>query len=340
MRDKDKFRGCLFGGAARDALGYAVEFMSEESIFRKYSSTGIRNYVLSDGAALISDDTQMTLFTAEGLLECRDGDYAKSINAAYLNWLETQRQIYPLRILHAPSWLMHIERLYARRAPGNACLFALRSGGNGSLEKPINDSKGCGGVMRVAPIGLYFSDTDRDVRDICLLGAKAAALTHGHPLGWMPAAALVQIIHEISQNSKSVLNAALSSISTLKDMWPDTEQRQYLISLMELALELALGRNNDLTAIHRLGEGWVADEALAIALYCAVKYPLDIDRALIAAVNHKGDSDSTGAITGNIVGAHIGFNAIPSKYIKNLELCDTIVQLADALCDNTALSGT
>ena len=132
MRDKDKFRGCLVGGAAGDALGYAVEFMSEESIFRKYSSTGIRNFVLSDGAALISDDTQMTLFTAEGLLECRDGDYAKSINAAYLNWLETQRQIYPLRILHAPSWLMHIERLYARRAPGNACLFALRSGGNGS----------------------------------------------------------------------------------------------------------------------------------------------------------------------------------------------------------------
>ena len=67
------------------------------------------------------------------------------------------------------------------------------SGEHGSVETPINNSKGCGGVMRVAPIGLYFNDRKKDIRDICRFGAETAALTHGHPHGWMPAAALAQI---------------------------------------------------------------------------------------------------------------------------------------------------
>ena len=68
MRDLDKFRGCLVAGAAGDALGYEVEFLQEESIFKKFGENGITEYRLRDGVAQISDDTQMTLFTATGLL--------------------------------------------------------------------------------------------------------------------------------------------------------------------------------------------------------------------------------------------------------------------------------
>jgi ADP-ribosylglycohydrolase len=95
---------------------------------------------------------------------------------------------------------------------------------------------------------------------------------------------------------------------------------------------------DDLDAIHLLGEGWVGDEALAIAVYCALKYSGDIDNALIAAVNHNGDSDSTGAITGNIIGAQVGLSGIPAKYTEKLELRDLIIEVADDLWHDCRIS--
>ena len=68
MRNLDKFRGCLIGGAAGDALGYEVEFMLADEIFDRFGDNGITEYSLHNGVAQISDDTQMTLFTATGLL--------------------------------------------------------------------------------------------------------------------------------------------------------------------------------------------------------------------------------------------------------------------------------
>ena len=98
MRDLDKFRGCLLGGAAGDALGYEVEFMKAPAIFRRFGSGGITEYALRDGVARISDDTQMTLFTAAGLMVGTTrgmmrgimGDYSDYIAYCYKDWLRTQ----------------------------------------------------------------------------------------------------------------------------------------------------------------------------------------------------------------------------------------------------------
>lgn len=87
----------------------------------------------------------------------------------------------------------------------------------------------------------------------------------------------------------------------------------------------------DLDAIHKLDQGWICDEALAIAIYYALKYSNDFDKALIAAVNHSGYSDSTGAITGNILDAYLGLSKISKKYIENLELVDVLTELEDNL---------
>ena len=332
MRDRDRFRGCLIGGAAGDALGYAVEFMRLSQITRQYGPRGITAYDLSGGVARFSDDTQMTLFTANGLLLGQSGEtsYAEAIRLCYLDWLKTQEKPFPAEGSHA-AWLMNVPELFSPRAPGNTCLSALYAGGGGTPEKPINASKGCGGVMRVSPIGLFFCDRGAASEQAARLGAEAAALTHGHPLGWMPAAMLAQIIHEISQDGTSLPEAARHALHTLDAMWPGLDARQSLSRLIERAMALAEGDKEDTIAIRELGEGWVGDEALAIALYCALKYPADIDRALIAAVNHSGDSDSTGAIAGNIVGAMIGYDAIPEKYKENLELRELILRMADDL---------
>jgi len=84
-------------------------------------------------------------------------------------------------------------------------------------------------------------------------------------------------------------------------------------------------------AIEKIGQGWVAEETLAIAVYCTYKYIDDFEKAVIAAVNHAGDSDSTGAVTGNLVGAAVGYDAIPTHFKENLELHGVILHIADDL---------
>ena len=348
MKNLDKYRGCLIGGAAGDALGYAVEFLDEHSIIRKYGQNGITEYDLMDGTAKISDDTQMTLFTANGLLLGTTrgmtrgimGSYPSYISLCYSDWLRTQMEKYPLDEEYSYTWLVHVPQLFSRRAPGNTCLSALASSGTeGTIEHPINDSKGCGGIMRVAPIGLYFGEKHYTPDEVARIGAESAALTHGHELGYIPAAALVYIIHLISHDdSITLVDAVRDSVSAMERLFPKAKHMNEFVALMEKAIELSASDIDDLDAIRELGEGWVAEETLAIAVYCSLKYADDFDKGLIASVNHSGDSDSTGSVTGNILGAYLGMSSIPDKYLANLELRDVILEMADDLYNDCQIS--
>ena len=334
----DRVRGSLIGGAAGDALGYAIEFHDEEYIFQKYGPSGITEYDLFDGKALISDDTQMTLFTAAGLLTFYTVAMQRVvfrtaepfIYLSYLDWLHTQvpgdYPQYP-----ALTWLADEQGLYARRAPGNTCLSALLSRQMGAIGFRINNSKGCGGVMRVAPVGLLMGVAETNYKKVDELGAEAAAITHGSDLGFIPAAMLADLTGRLSHSDISIQEAVDAALVSMKELFGDMEHIGQFMNLMQKAVALSQEDIDDLDAIHKLGEGWVADEALAIAVYCSLKYPEDIEKALIASVNHNGDSDSTGSITGNIVGAHVGFSRIPDKFKRDLELKDIILEIADDL---------
>ena len=108
------------------------------------------------------------------------------------------------------------------------------------------------------------------------------------------------------------------------------------IGILERAMELAADPYiDDLEAIQMLGEGWVAEETLAIAVYCCQKHADDFAAALVASVNHSGDSDSTGAVAGNIMGALLGASAIPNQYTKDLEMKDLILDIAERLYQAT-----
>ena len=336
MRTLDKYRGCLLGGGAGDALGYVVEFQSRRSIIDRYGPRGITDYELHGGVAEISDDTQMTLFTAAGLLRAgaggAEGRYSDCIHACYRDWYRTQTEPYPLAGEERHSWLVNVPGLFHRRAPGNTCLSALSGPVPGTIEDPVNSSKGCGGVMRVAPVGLFFDGTERSIEEIDRIGAEAAALTHGHPLGYIPAAGLVHIIHLLVHRDCGLEEVVRDMLPSLRRQFGETPYMGYFTELMDQALSLARSGAGDPEAIQQLGEGWVAEETLAIAVYCALKYEDDFDRALIASVNHSGDSDSTGAVTGNILGAHLGLEGIPRKYREGLELKEVLLEVADDLC--------
>ena len=340
MRDLDQFRGCLIGGAAGDALGYAVEFLGEEEIFARYGENGITEYELTDGKALISDDTQMTLFTAAGLLHGTTRGWYKGIpinhmhdiRGAYHLWYETQTEKFPLPESKCSIWLRNVPELFHRRAPGNTCMTALKWQRGEDIYSIANSSKGCGGVMRMAPVGVHFSGWLSE-REVIRIGADAAAVTHGHPLGWLPAGVFAGIIQQICQNGLNVREATKKALETVKEEgweWVNKDLEEPSALLMK-ALDLAYRNEWDVDAIHQLGEGWTADECLAIAVYCAFKYEDDFEKGIIAAVNHDGDSDSTGAVCGNILGARLGLKGIPEKFITNLELRDVILEVADDL---------
>lgn len=347
MKNIDKFRGCLIGGAAGDALGYAVEFMTEKNITSQYGANGISEYELVNGKALISDDTQMTLFTANGLLygttrgKMRGimGPYPGYIEIMYQCWYRTQTEKYPVKDSYKYSWLLNVPELFNLRAPGNTCLSAIEKINKDKVTSPINDSKGCGGVMRVAPIGLYFADKKMSFDESDMIGAQAASITHGHELGYIPATTLVHIVRRITEcpdcNLKDVVTEAVDNTAKL---FKEAKVIGYYVNLMNKAIELAYSDIKDIEAIHQLGEGWVAEETLAIAVFCVLRYEKDFDKAIRCAVNHNGDSDSTGSVTGNILGAYIGYEDIPQKYKDNLELIDVILSIADDLCNDCQMS--
>lgn len=343
----ERIRGCLLGGAAGDALGYAVEFITADMIRDFYGPAGIRHYALSEGKALISDDTQMTLFTCEGIIMGWNravaggmaADMEVYVHDAYMNWLATQgyqaegmwRQF---------SYLMQCPELFHQRAPGGTCLGALLSGRMGSLREPINNSKGCGGVMRVAPVGFVgafgrrYDDMPQDAP--LWQAAKIAAITHGHPMGYMPAAMLAEMLRLMTlENGMTLVEIALSALEKTERLLGADEgpAGMSLHGLVRKAVALSREDVPDLQAVRSLGEGWVGEEAMAIAVYCALKYENDFSACLRAAVNHDGDSDSTGAIAGNILGAWLGIRGIPEEWIAPLEARETIETIARQLCE-------
>ncbi len=188
--------------------------------------------------------------------------------------------------------------------------------------------------MRVAPIGLYFAEKSASYELSDMLGAEAAALTHGHDLGFIPAAALVHIVSAITESDIPLKTAVTDSITAMEKLFPKSEHISDFTAIMQKSVALSGKETDDLSAIHQLGEGWVAEETLAIAVYCALKYTNNFDMDLRASVNHNGDSDSTSAVCGNILGAYIGYVAIPQKYKERLEVHDVIIKIADELCNN------
>jgi ADP-ribosylglycohydrolase len=325
----DRFRGCLLGGAVGDALGAPVEFLPLDEIVQTYGPDGPADLV--DGAfpaGSLTDDTQMTLFVAEGVIRslnswAKHGDVPpiEVFLDAHWRWLTTQGR-YPFGVdkeKALSSWLTGVRELNEDRAAGETCITALESGEIGTLENPLNDSKGCGGVMRVAPVGLAWPG------DSFLCGCEVAALTHGHPTGWLSSGCMALIIHELVTGVD--LEPAVERAMAELENYPDNEET---LSALEHALAFeALGLGNA-DEVECLGGGWIAEQALAIAVFCALIAP-DFESAVRLAITHSGDSDSTGSITGQILGTLHGAEVIPDRWLEKLELREVIGTVATDL---------
>jgi ADP-ribosylglycohydrolase len=335
----ERVLGCFLGGALGDALGSDLEFISADEISARFGPDGPRGLREAYGVhGAITDDTQMTLFTAEGLIRGSVAhrthgvdDPVPELQLAYQRWLYTQgvewQQAAGAFLADYPEpdgWLVGVRGLFSTRAPGKTVFRALAGFGEGkpagSVSERINDSKGCGGVMRVAPAALYSTDP----ATVFELAARTAALTHGHPSGYLSAGALAVIVQQalLGQELDDGVWLALQVLET----W---EAHEETTTMLKVAVDLASnGVPTPEQVESTLGGGWVGEQALAIAVCAALVGGDDVELALRVAVHHGGDSDSTGAICGNIIGALIGIGGVPMDWLVELELREVIEQVA------------
>lgn len=339
----DRGAGCLLGGALGDALGAPVEFLPLRDIREEYGPDGITT---PPRPALITDDTQLTLFTAEGYLHAwvrgkARGSWgpAEAVWLSYQRWLTTQQVDGPEP---GDVGLLAEPRLYAGRSPGLTCLRALQAPAPPTREVPVNDSAGCDALVRAAPAG--FAATAEIAYQ---LGCEFAALTHGSPSGWAPAGALALIVHLTAVRGRKLPEAIDQAIGrVLRDDVTTSHAMATAVNAAVADLE-ALGRSREARifgrdpdeggpsawTIEQLGKGWTGPEALAIAVYAAVvgAKPDRFADALRLAVNHSGDSDSTAAVTGSILGAVHGVGVLPRPWLSRLELLDVIAETGQDL---------
>ncbi len=329
--------GCVLGGALGDAFGYAIEFDHWDAICRQHGPRGLREPVLQRGQLVVSDDTQMTLFTLEAMAVALPGQlpalygetlmrpFQAACRRAYLRWGITQG-IHP-SLKDADEATLHFSpTLRQLRAPGNTCLSAVRAGATGTPVSPINQSKGCGAVMRTAPIGLIGGARPELAM---ALGDAAGALTHGHIDGWLPGGALSAMVRFIAQG-EAIRPAAHQALRLLAEH-PHHDRRAInacgTVRLLNIALQLLDDDAPERAEIfRRLGEGWTGDEALAIGVYAACAAGSFEDAVRLAA-NHDGDSDSTASIAGQLYGARHGIMALPHAWIRRLDVLQDALQV-------------
>ncbi len=320
---RDRYRGCIVGQAVGDALGAPAEFLSLDEIRATFGPDGVTDLAPWHRfpAGSFTDDTQMAIATASGTLRAlnrgRDMDIWDTIgvvHGAYVRWFETQTD---------PE---------QRRAPGHSCLGMLGSGRYGVLvDRRVDDdpspdilgrpSKGAGGIMRAAPAGLVLTSDGAFT-----WGCDIAALTHTHPSGYLPAGFLAGMVDLAIHRYD--LETSVQALSAELIDWPDHEET---LAAVHSALEAVGTDAPDFVAITRLGGAWVGEEALAVTLLCALRHPDDWSAAVLAAVNHGGDSDTTGATVGALLGATLGVEAIPARWVEQVERRDELLQLADDL---------
>lgn len=326
----DRGAACLLGGALGDALGAPVEFLSVEDIIRQHGPAGV---IAPPRPALLTDDTQLTLFTADGYLRAwvrgrTEGVWepVETVWRSYRRWLVTQQYDGPEP---GSRGLLAYDRLYASRSPGLTCLRALATDQPPNRDNPVNDSAGCGGVSRTAPAG--FAPSPAIAYE---LGCEFAALTHGNPSGWAPGGALALLVHLLAVRGRPLAEAVDQVIGrVLRD---DPPTAYALIKAVQLA-ESQRGAATPPVRADRVGSGWTGPEVLAVAVYSVLVFrrPGEFCEAVRMAANHSGDSDSTAAIAGNIHGALHGTDALPRDWLNRLELADLLDRMGRDLACST-----
>lgn len=330
----------MVGGAIGDALAYPRRYMSRDALEDLIGPNGINRMIVNKavGKALISDDTQLTAFTADGLIWAdararKSGIYAyvPCMFYAYQKWLYTQTGSFADKSYEflLKGEIFRWEDLFARRLPSAATLDVLNgciNGKYGNMKQSVNNNNSYGPVARVAPVGMYFAN---DPKMAFKMGCENAALTHGNPEAWFAAGYFAALIAFILQGEELEL-AARNAFAILKEQPFSGEVQGFVDAAISLSAVDMIDFDEAMKAFPASKE---AGQSLGIALYCALRYRHDFEKALRQAANAVPVSNGACTICGSILGAYLGSLEIPYDWIRQVELSDLMIYGADRLLE-------
>lgn len=294
-------KALLYGLALGDALGAPTEFMSMQAIQAHYGMTGIQE---PPTPTLYTDDTQMTLALVEALTTVGHrsvGELMPVVGQRFVEWA------------HSPE---------NDRAPGNTCLSGIATYEEGVpwQEAGLLESKGCGSAMRVAAIGYFYQEDEARLKAVA---EATSMITHRHPAALAASSGAAYLVKlALDGHSPDHYLGLLHAFTA--DYSEDYDRALLRVSHV-------LGWGDEIAAMRYIGEGWVAEEAVALALYCVLRYPDSYVKAVQRGANSNGDSDSVACIAGGVAAARLGLDAIPQAWIARCENHSYIADLSQRL---------
>jgi len=323
MSITERIEGCLFGMAIGDGYGYPTEFLRIDEIIKKWPPNGPTEP--EGNPILVTDDTQMAIAVANGIINSEKDDYSKealekNIRNEFVIWLNDEKN---------------------NRAPGMTCIRACEKLETGIAwsAATIKDSKGCGANMRVVPVGLMY-ELGIEEKQVGAIAQFQSVLTHAHPTALAASEITAITIAKIIQGVDALdlpdilidyceAQKNTYHVEYLENIWDRSPFRtpiEYITlgweQVIEVLKKIKIGiQNNDKKIDPCLvtGEGWIAEEAFATALLCFLLFPNEPKEALKRAVVTTGDSDSIACLTGAFSGAYCGVQSIPKDWIDRIE---------------------
>lgn len=330
---EDRIEGVVFGTAIGDALGYPVEFLDLDSIRRRHGRvTGFVEVRSLPGhpepVALYSDDTQMFVAVAEGLLKSRTrsnlDEAAYAVAEELVRWVDSPEN---------------------NRAPGGACMLGCRNlamGMDWRVSGKLHGG-GCGAAMRSMAQGIWCWE---DPVQAAQWAGEMALMTHRLPMAQASAAAVAAIVAALLCGAMPLaaaeqgIQAAECYDSGTARMLRDAVERaqmarQLRVPRIECPTPCGMGTEvaDILEGVLDQWRGWSGHEAVAASLFCFLTFHESYADTVIAAVNSAGDSDSLGAIAGAFSGAYLGAGRIPIEWRQSIEKATYLRGLASRMSD-------
>ena len=333
------YRGCLLGLAVGDAMGYTVDTKTWPQIQEDYGPHGLLGYDLVNGYADVTSHTQLAVFSCNGLLlgltrgqvYGKMAPFVKYAGLAQREWAIGQRRYDQPQRNHC--WVFRHGELRRRHCTDTRMVEILNRNQLGSLEEPSNKHDTPASIATAVSAALFGDPTRMDQAEIDRLGAECVALTHGHPLAFLPGAVIAHLVSRCLRDQDTPLAELVeNALTALEDQFGrEYRQVKEVVAAVHQAIQLAQERSmSPVAAMEKLRCDTGAD-VLAGAVYAALLCEDDFDRAMIVAVNHSGRSAAVGCITGAILGARMGEKALPDFYLESLEIAPILGEMADDL---------
>lgn len=330
------YRGCLLGLAVGDAMGCTVDKKSWEEICESYGPNGLLGYDLQNDYADVSSYTQLAAFAANGLLlgatRAQPDAYPKYIALSLKEWAKAQQFRGAGERTHC--WVAQIAALRRRLCMDTRMLDSLSRDTLGTIENPINTALSPGGLTTAVAVGLFYDPNRLEPRQIGRLGASAVAMTHGNPESFLSGAVLAYVIAGVlAVPEQSLIQQLDRALQAVRDQYADRYVQAYDTVADGIRRAIALTRDQELSplaAMTLLG-CTTAPECLAGAVYASLIHPANFDEAMIVSVNHSGRSAAVASVTGAILGARLGVEALPDFYLESLEPVDALEELSTDL---------